>query len=232
MQAMVERAHKAGFQIAAHAIGPRAIEPLLSAMEKTLAEDPEVTPSNQNPYRHRIEHFEFPTPDQMKRTVQAGIPVVVQAGWTWMDTRYQQSYAFRLTDDQIAGQVALRTIADLGGIICGSSDSPIQDPDPFIQIQGMIDFPVEGQSLTRWEAVRAYTANAAWAGFQEEEKGTLEPGKRADFIVLDKDIFDESVFIPAIKVKGVYTGGHIVKPVNYTLLTILPKLLWGKKKRI
>ncbi len=225
VDSMVQEADNRGFQISAHAIGPRAIEPLLTALEKR-------SKSLKNPLRHRIEHFEFPTSDQVKRAVDAEIILVPQPGWTWMDSQYQKSYAFHLSHSQIQSQIPLKDIVTLGGIICGSSDSPIQDPDPMIQIQGMCDFPVLGQSISRWEALRAYTINSAWAGFEEKHRGSLIKGKLADFIVLNQDVFDETVPLAYIRVDQVFMAGKMVAPGFLTPLRLLARLIFSRRQKI
>ncbi|WDP86889.1 MAG: amidohydrolase family protein [Desulfobacter sp.] len=223
IQDMVRTADESQFQISAHAIGPRAIEPLLSAFEKS--------PGQKN-LRHRIEHFEFPTPDQVKRAVEAGIVMVPQPGWTWVDHKYQNSYGFRLTSDQIQSQIPLRDIVSTGGIICGSSDSPVQDPDPLAQIRGMCDFPVKGQSISRYQAVKAFTVNGAFAGCEEEDRGSLCPGKRADFMVLNKDIMDDEVDLEDIRVDRVYMDGCALPENGLTPLGLLARAFWGQRKKI
>jgi len=105
IDSMVARANVKGFQISAHAIGPRAIEPLLTALENRPL-------SQKNPLHHRIEHFEFPSYDQVKRAVDSNIILVPQPGWTWMDSQYQKPYAFHLTDHQFQSQIPLQDIFD------------------------------------------------------------------------------------------------------------------------
>ncbi len=221
--AMVGAADAKGFQISSHAIGPRAIEPLLTALEKT---------GKGNPNGHRIEHFEFPTPDQARRAVDAGIFLVPQPGWAWMDHQYQKSYEYRLTRDQIRSQIPLRDIVSKGGIICGGSDSPVQDPNPFTQIRGMCDFPVPGQSISRFQAVRAYTLNSARAGGDGDERGSLVPGKSADFLVLNKDIMDEGVSPEDIRVDQLYMGGKRIPQNGLTVSVLLKRMLVGRRKKI
>ncbi|MBN2050518.1 MAG: amidohydrolase family protein [Spirochaetales bacterium] len=225
----VEKAHREGFQLTAHGIGPRGIETLLAAYEQVLKHEPPGT----NPHRHRIDHFEFPRVDQVKRAIEdLGLLVTVQPGYTWMDQRYQQAYRQYLSPEQIQSQVPLKRIADLGGIICGSSDTPVQDPDPFLQIQGMVDFPVAEQSLSMYQALRTYTYNGAYSGFEENTRGTLGPGKAADFIILSKDPFT----LPKGAVAGTapeetwIAGKTVVKRLLPAWLFLLKALLSPKKK--
>jgi len=225
IDSMVARADARGFQISAHAIGPRAIEPLLTALENR-------TLSRKNPLRHRIEHFEFPSADQAKRAVDSNIILVPQPGWTWMDSQYQKSYAFHLTDSQFQSQIPLQDIVSMGGILCGSSDSPVQDPDPMTQLRGMCDFPVQAQSISRWEALRAFTINGAWAGFEEKHRGSLAPGKMADFIVLNQDVFDETVPLEDLRVEQVFMAGKTMSAPSLTPLKLLVRLIFSRRRKI
>jgi len=182
----VEKAHRQGFQVSTHAIGPRGIETILSAFEEVLS--PES--GDKNPRRHRIDHFEFPRPDQVKRAISnLGLLITAQPGYAWMDERFQKAYRKYLTPAQFESQIPLKTITDLGGVICGSSDSPVQDINPFLQIQGMVDFPLQSQKLSMFEALKAYTANGAYSTFEEDVRGSLAPGKYADFVILEDDPF-------------------------------------------
>ena len=172
--------------MSAHAIGPRGIETILSAFEEVLSG--ETTPGN--PRRHRIDHFEFPRPDQVRRAVSdLGLLITAQPGYSWMDEHYQKAYRKFLTPAQFESQIPLKTIVEAGGLICGSSDSPVQDINPFLQIQGMVDFPLASQRLSLFEALKTYTVNGAYSTFEEQERGTLSCGKLADFIILDDDPF-------------------------------------------
>lgn len=191
----VEQAHREGFQLTVHAIGPRGIETILSAFEQVMKDEN----GGSNPRRHRIDHFEFPRPDQVKRAVKdLGLIITAQPGYSWMDEHFQKAYRRYLTPKQFESQIPMKTIAEMGGIICGSSDSPVQENDPFLQIQGMVDFPIPAQRLSMFQAVRTYTANGAYSTFAEESRGTLAPGKQADFIILSEDPFS----LPADRIAG------------------------------
>ncbi len=149
-----------------------------------------------------------------------------------MDHQYQKSYEYRLTRKQILGQIPLRDIISKGGIICGGSDSPVQDPNPFTQIRGMCDFPVPDQSISRFHAVQTYTLNSACAGFDGDDRGSLVPGKIADFIVLNKDIMDRRVTLDDIRVDQVYRGGGLTPKNGLTVLTLLKRMMVSGRKKI
>ena len=182
---MVQKAQAAGYRLSVHAIGDAAIERILNAFEKAAENDPPL-----NPMRHGIDHFEFPSKDQVRRAISAGLLLIPQPGFTWFDEKHQKTYSQYLTEEVIRMQIPLKTIVDSGGMILGSSDSPVQHLNPFIQLQGMVTFPVAGESLSLYQALRTYTYNGAYALQEEDERGTLTPGKHADFVILDQDPFE------------------------------------------
>jgi len=178
---MVLRAQSAGYQVSVHAIGTAAIERILTSFENAIM--------NGNPMRHAIDHFEFPSRDQVERAVAIKLLLIPQPGFALFDAKYQKSYSQFLSDTVIGMQIPLKTIADAGGMILGSSDSPVQHLSPFMQLQGMVAFPVGNESLSMYQALRAYTYNGAYLVHEEHERGTLASGKAADFIVLKSDPF-------------------------------------------
>ncbi|MFA6033546.1 MAG: amidohydrolase family protein, partial [Myxococcota bacterium] len=225
---MVDDAHEAGAQVTAHALGPRGIEVLLSAYERVFAR----RGADGNSRRHRIDHFEFPTDDQVKRAVGHRLLFAVQPGFSWFDDNYQKAYRTFLTDSVFAMQVPLKRIADMGGILLGGSDSPVQHFNPFLHIQGMLSFPLKDQRLGVYEALRTFTWNAAYATFEEDDRGTLRAGKCADFVVLDNDPFTvDREKVQAIKVVSTYIDGRRFTPITnpYSLLV---KGLLGLKNKV
>ncbi|MHA1695902.1 MAG: amidohydrolase [Candidatus Helarchaeota archaeon] len=229
----VKLANDLGFQICSHAIGTRAIERILSSYE-TILKKKEETRKKINPLRHRIEHFEFPTNDQVERAIdKLKILISAQPGYSWMDETFQQAYHKYLTPEQYQRQIPLKSIVERGGIILGSSDSPVQHLNPFIQIHGMVNFPIKKERLNIYQALRTYTYNATYSTFEETDRGTLTPGKNADFIILDKDPFKTpSSGLIDIKVLNTYIKGHKVNKIRLNILKLLLKSLFTKKKKI
>jgi predicted amidohydrolase YtcJ len=228
VESLVEAAHDAGFQITSHALGPRAIENLLGAFEKVLTKKGD----KENRRRHRIDHFEFPTDDQVKRAVAGGILLAVQPGFSWFDEKYQKGYRKFLSDKAFQMQVPLKKIASMGGMLLGGSDSPVQHFNPFLQIQGMVSFPLPDQRLGVYEALRTYTYNAAYSTFEENERGTLKEGKIADFAVLNKNPFEiEPDEIQNVKVLSTYMDGQACKPITHPWGLVL-KALFGLRSKV
>ena len=126
--------------------------------------------------------------------------------------------AARLGPDRLAGAYAWRALLATGVVIPAGSDFPVEDPNPFHGLHAAITRrPLTGthpgwshdQCMTRGEAVRAFTAWAAWAAHREAELGSLEPGKRADLVVLSDDVFTcPESRIAAIRPLFTMVGGH------------------------
>ncbi len=184
--ALMEPFHRAGYQISTHAIGPRGIESALLALERLLSgEGPRARER-----RHRIEHFEFPRPDQVERAGKLGLVTVVQPGFAWFDARYVHSYEQGFDEETLRLFTPLRSLLEAGAIPALSSDSPVQPIEPFVQVAGAVEHPVASERLSVFEALRAATFGGAYAAFDEGEAGTIEVGKVADLALLDRDPFE------------------------------------------
>jgi predicted amidohydrolase YtcJ len=175
-----------GFQVCTHAIGDRANRTVLDAYERALAGDREQ--------RLRVEHAQILAPAEIVRFRRLGvIPSMQQTHCTsdaaWADQRL---------GSRVAGAYAWRSLLDTGVVIAGGSDFPVESPNPMLGIAAGVTRSRPGGSLRPWhpeqcmtreEAVLSFTRWAAYAGFDEEMAGTIEPGKYADFVVLDRDIY-------------------------------------------
>jgi predicted amidohydrolase YtcJ len=182
---LVGEAKAAGFQACVHAIGDRANTLALDAMEKVGVEG----------RRFRIEHAQVLAPDDVPRFARLGVVPSMQATHCTSDMRWAGE---RLGPDRIHGAYAWRSVLDTGAIIANGSDFPVEDPNPFHGLQAAVTRrPLTGnapawqpeQRMTRMEAVSSFTRWNAWACGQEAELGSLEPGKRADLVVLSADVF-------------------------------------------
>jgi predicted amidohydrolase YtcJ len=187
MKDKIKAAHLAGFQCCAHAIGDAAIDLLLSAFEEALREKPRPN------HRHRIEHSSILRPDLIDRV--ARLRAVPVPGTSFL-YGFERAYVQNLGIDRIRYAYAMRTFFDRGIIAAASTDAPYAfSPSPMIGVQTMVTRKsVEGNEV--WleervsveEAIRAYTWNGAYAAFEETVKGSLEPGKLADLVVLEADL--------------------------------------------
>ncbi|HEX2470708.1 MAG TPA: amidohydrolase, partial [Candidatus Limnocylindrales bacterium] len=183
----IVRAHTAGWQIGVHAQGDRAIDRVLDAYEAALSAQP------RDDHRHRIEHCGGPRPDQIERMARLGVMVVGQpryfwdAGDVWLNV---------LDDGRAHRLQPYRELLDGGVRFALSSDAPVASHRPMDTIaSAVLRTTVSGaviggdQALRVDEAVRACTADAAASYFADDRLGTLEVGKLADIVVLDRDLF-------------------------------------------
>ena len=183
-----EEAVSAGYQIAVHAIGDAANAQAISAFE-TLSRQ-----HGQN-RRWRIEHFQIADPADIPRLKSAGIIASMQPTHQTSDRTMAEK---RLGPDRLAGAYAWQTVIKSGARIAFGSDFPVESPNPFpglaaaISRQDMNGQPPGGwlpeQRVSFEQALSGFTRDAAYAGFAEQKFGALEPGKWADFIIVDRDV--------------------------------------------
>ena len=179
------RAHAAGFQLSAHAIGDRAIGMVLDAYEAALAADPRPD------HRARIEHCGLCTPAILDRMARLGVLAVPQPSFVF---ELGDSYRENFTPEQLALSYPARAWCDRGIVAAGSSDVPVVGCDPFVGLRSAVTrLTRDGQrmgpeqAVTIEEAVRMFTLNGAYASFEETLKGSITEGKLADLVVLDRD---------------------------------------------
>jgi len=194
LSALVERVDDAGLQMTAHAIGDEAIATALDAYTAAEGE------------RHRIEHAEVLTDDLIDRLAAADVVVSVQPNFLkW--AREDGLYAKRLGEERRLASNRLGALKEAGATLAFGSDCmPL---DPLFGIGQAVDAPTSQQQLSVTEALEAYTAGAAYAGFDEDRMGTIEVGNCADFAVLAESPW-ESNDIAGIDVEMTVVGGDIV----------------------
>jgi predicted amidohydrolase YtcJ len=170
-------AHAAGLQVCVHAIGDLAVERTLDLFERVLARAP------RGDHRHRLEHASLVPPGTAARIARLGVavstqPLFIHSEKSWL--------ARRLGAERARHAYPLRDLLDAGVLVGGASDAPVESPDVLHAIQCCVTR--EGfeprQGIRAEEALALYTRDAARLQFEEREKGTLAPGKRADLVVL------------------------------------------------
>ena len=204
MDQFILEANRAGLQIAVHCESERSIEQVLWAMEKALRDFPRTD------HRHRIEHLELPTYNQIERMAKAGIMTGMQPAFipAFIGQQNMQFYASLLGAARLPRVHPYRTILDHGIAICGGSDSPVTPYDPLAGVQAAVNHPNADERVTRYEALEMFTSAAAWSAFEEKEKGTIEPGKLADLVILSADpLAVDAEKIAGINIKQVFVGG-------------------------
>ena len=189
VEATVRAAMACGLQVNTHAIGDRANRQVLDAYETAI----EATGGG--PGRHRIEHSQILSLDDIRRFADLGIIASVQPTHATSDMPWAGD---RLGEDRLAGAYAWRRLLDSGARLALGSDFPVEQVSPLLGFYAAVTrqdsegAPAGGwygnQVLTRAEALRGFTLDAAYAAFMEDEVGSIEPGKRADFVVLSQDL--------------------------------------------
>jgi len=182
---LVYEAHKAGFQLAIHAVEEDTLEAAITALERALHQIP------RDGHRHRIEHCSVCPPHLMQRLKNIKAMVVTQPSFIYYNG---ERYLATISQND---QKWLYPIGSLlrGGIeVAGSSDSPIVPPNPLVGIYaavsrkattGQILLPQE--RILSLDALKMYTLSAAYSSFEEKSKGSINPGKLADLVILSDD---------------------------------------------
>ncbi|GAA4723889.1 amidohydrolase family protein [Sphingomonas lutea] len=181
-------AARRGFQLAIHAIGDAANAQVITTYErlaKTYGRDG----------RWRIEHFQIADPRDIGRLAPAGIIASMQPTHQTSDRTMAEA---RLGPNRLAGAYAWQTVLKSGAKLAFGSDFPVESPNPFpglaaaISREDMNGQPPGGwipaEKLTFAQALHAFTRGAAYAGFAESKIGALEPGRWADFIIVNRDV--------------------------------------------
>lgn len=202
LAALVEKAHLAGFQVALHCIGDRAITTCLDAIEAAVRKHP------RKDHRHRLEHFEFATDEHIARAQRLGCVASAQPNFIGMWGQPGQMYETRLGKEDARMLNRFRVMADMGlRLAFGSDNMPM---GPVYGLHWAVNAPNKEQRLEPDEALRAYTLDAAYASFEEGLKGSLEVGKLADLAVLSGDPRAKPKEIQKLRVDLTLLGGEVV----------------------
>ncbi len=212
MQSAIRKALSCKLQVGVHAIGDGGNRQVLDAYAAAIPDYPD------NPGRHRMEHSQVIALEDIRRFADLGIIASVQPIHATSDMYWAEE---RVGPERILGAYAWRRLLDAGVRLALGSDFPVEQVNPMLGIyaavtrQDLEGHPPGGwypdQALSREEALRGFTVDAAWAALMENEVGSLETGKRADFIVVDRDLMTvDAAEIPRTQVLETWLDGQRV----------------------
>jgi predicted amidohydrolase YtcJ len=204
----MKEAHNDGYQIAIHVIGDKGNRIAMNLYKRLLDEFPREN------HRHRIEHASMLTDDVLKDMAEYNIiascqPPFINSEFKWLPRR--------LGEKRCKYTYPMKSIIDKGIILASGSDCPIEDPNPILGLNALVTRNgfIPEQCITIEDAIKSYTINAAYAAFEEDIKGSIEPGKLADLVILDKNPFEVSKEeIKKIQVLETIIRGKIVYRKN------------------
>ena len=210
---LVLSAARHGLQTAIHCLGNRAIEQALNTYERVLREVP------RSDARYRIEHFFFADPGQMERAASLGVIISHQPAFLYsVGEQFEQ---FGEQNGLSIPPLPYRSFLDAGVTVATGSDFPCAPVEPLLALYGLTARRTrDGQvvsaeeAISPLEALRTQTINSAQAMFREHEVGSIEVGKRADFVVLSHDpTLVDPEFIREIAVQQTYVDGELLYSV-------------------
>ena len=218
LNAMTRERVLAGYQIGFHAIGDRGTQMALDAFaeaEKAAKDAKAKAVDGDSDYRLRVEHAQVTTPQQIARFKDLKVIASMQPNHLLTDMNWAES---RLGAKRAATSYAWAEFLRHGAVLAFGTDYPVEPVTPFRGIYSAVTRMSEdgkkkyvGEKLTIEQAIAAYTTGAAFAEFAEKQKGKLEPGMLADFVVLDHDLTAAAPQqILNIKVLRTVVGGKTV----------------------
>jgi predicted amidohydrolase YtcJ len=213
--ATAELAIEHGYQFAMHAIGDRGNRETLDMFQWAFDNNPD-----EEDLRWRIEHAQNLHPDDIPRFENMQVIAAMQGVHATSDGPW---IADRLGQERVErGAYVWRDLIDAGVIIGNGTDAPVEDVDPIASYYSSVSRMMSNgevltprQKMTRMEALKSYTINNAYAGFEEDIKGSLEVGKLADITVLDRDILTiPEEDIPNTTISYTIVGGEVMYSGN------------------
>lgn len=214
VEAVAEHALTKGYQVCTHAIGDRGNREVLDAYESAATS----LNANLRDARFRIEHAQLIAPEDIGRFAELGIIPSMQPTHCTSDMRWVEE---RVGPVRADGAFVWQTLLASGARIAGGSDFPVESHNPFLGLyaavsrQNLDEQPPGGwhpsERMNRLQALRAFTIDAAYAGFDEDRIGSIETDKLADFIVIDRDYMTcHTREIADIRVVATYVEGSPV----------------------
>ena len=192
--------HELGLQIGLHVIGDKGNRIAVDLFNRLLKESP------RDDHRHRLEHASMLTDDVIKDMKKLGLiascqPPFINSEYTWLEKR--------LGKERCKYTYPMKSLVDAGVVIASGSDCPVEDPSVILGLHALVtrnDFVPE-QCITMKDALKTYTIDAAYAAFEENVKGSIEIGKLADLIILNKNPLE----VPKEKIKEIQVLQTIIR---------------------
>ncbi|AZQ43689.1 amidohydrolase [Nonlabens ponticola] len=205
-----ERIARSDYQMNTHAIGDSANTVVLKTYRELLNDMPDR--------RWRVEHAQIVTPEDFEYFDSDRILPSVQPTHATSDMYWAED---RIGEERMQGAYAFKKLMEQSGMVALGTDYPVEQVNPFLTFYASTarkdtsGFPEDGfmadQALSREETLKGMTIWAAYSNFEEDEKGSLEKGKAADFMILDKDLITMPIDeVPNLKVKATYINGEQV----------------------
>ena len=220
---LVKAARDNGFQASTHAIGDAANRQVVDIYEKVLKENP------LEDHRYRIEHFQIATLEDIQRIADLEIIPAMQSVHATSDKNMAED---RVGPERIKGGYAWRKVLNTGNIIVNGSDANVELVNPYHGLYAAVtrkgrDGEPEGgwypeECMTREEALRSFTIWAAYGQFEEDIKGSIEVGKLADFVVIDRDYMTcpDSEIMNILPLATI-VGGEVVYEKDNSKVTVM-----------
>ena len=220
-----KKANRAGLQIEMHAIGDKAFDQATRCLKAALDDFP------RKDHRHGIIHDCLPTPQGIKICADYHIAMPIQSAfinWKQEPDQYLESI---MGKERTAALNPIKTFADNGIVVGLGSDAPCTSPNPIVWIDRCVNNPNKGQRVSIQQALRMATWNGYYIGFDEDERGSLEPGKIADMVILSANPYD----IPAkdiknLRVEQLLLGGKPYQSAQEGVLKAATRGLFSKNK--
>ena len=178
--AFAKEANRAELQIEFHAIGDAGVAQAVRALEEALKDYPRTD------HRHTLIHACLIAPEDLEKIAKLGIGITLQPAFL-ISNLEPIEYLKDILGDRVMESSPLRKMIDMGIHVSGGSDAPVTTPDPIEGIFAACNHFKPDQSITIAEALRMFTYEVARTGFDEKERGSLETGKIADMVILNRN---------------------------------------------
>ncbi len=214
------KANRAGLQLQLHCVGDAAVMQAVKAIEAALVDYPRLD------HRHQIIHANLIPEEAIEKISRLGIIITAQPVTMTLPVE-PQSYLEEILGERAAYHTPLKTMLDAGVVVGGSSDAPVNNPNPIEGIHAACNHYNGEQTIRIQDALRLYTYNVAYSAFDENERGSLEKGKKADMVILNKNPLEmDTRDLLQLKADKLYISGE-----EYSEGKTISQALWSSIKK-